>query len=191
MILVDYSSAILACIYVYNGPELQKGADPKVTSGIIKHYFFNRVLSDLKKYKSYGEMIFCIDGNNYWRKQKYWWYKGHRKHDKEESDLNWDVIYNTIHEVENDLVQNFPYKVIHHEHAEADDIIGVLCKYTQENELISEGLFDTEPQPVLILAADTDNFQLQKFKNVKQYSHLLSHRVTNTSLQALLCVHNY
>lgn len=175
MILVDYSTAILACIHVYNGPELKKGADPQDTAGIIKHMFFNRVLADLKKFKStYGEMIFCIDGRNYWRKQKYPWYKGQRKHSREESDLNWDAIYKTMHEVEDDLRENFRYKILRVEDAEADDIIGVLCEWSQNNELVDGGMFDSgDPQPIVILAEDTDQFQNQKFKNVKQYSHMM------------------
>ena len=51
----------------------------------------------------------------------------------------------------------FPYKVIHIDKAEADDIIAVLAK-----NLIDE--------KVLILSGDKDFMQLQKFDNVKQYS---------------------
>lgn len=174
MILIDFSNAVLACIHSYDGPELKKGADQTETSSVIKHYFFNKVLSDVKKFKGkFGEVVFCVDGNNYWRKQKYPWYKGHRKHSRAESDLDWPSIYKAMSEIENDLKNYFPYKVIRVEEAEADDVAAVLCEWAKDNDTMSEGIFDNVSKPVLILFEDTDLFQLQKNKNVKQYSHTM------------------
>ena len=51
-----------------------------------------------------------------------------------------------------------PYKVVHLEKAEADDIIAVLAKQWSKDE------------GVLILSGDKDFMQLQKYDNVKQYS---------------------
>ena len=76
-----------------------------------------------------------------------------------------------------DLVKYFPYKVIHVERAEADDIIAVMTKWVQENELIQEGLME-EPQKVLILSSDKDFKQLQAEWNVKQWSPMQKKYVT-------------
>jgi hypothetical protein len=50
-----------------------------------------------------------------------------------------------------------------------DDVIAVLAKHTQENDLVQEGLME-EPQKVLILSSDGDFIQLQKYGNVTQWS---------------------
>jgi hypothetical protein len=117
----------------------------------------------------YGEMVICADGRKYWRKDHFPQYKAGRSKSRSESDLNWKLIFDTISSIRDDLQAHFPYKVIHVERAEADDIIGVLTKYTQDNELIQNGL-EEEPQKVLIVSSDKDNIQLQKYKNVAQWS---------------------
>ena len=68
-----------------------------------------------------------------------------------------------------DVAEHFPYRVMHIDEAEADDIIAVMSKWTQENALVEEGLV-TEPQKVLILSSDHDFMQLQKYDNVNQWS---------------------
>jgi hypothetical protein len=46
-----------------------------------------------------------------------------------------------------------------------------MCEWTQTNDLRQDGMFGEQvPQPVLILSGDHDFIQLQKFKNVSQYS---------------------
>jgi 5'-3' exonuclease len=57
-----------------------------------------------------------------------------------------------------ELKENFPYKVIDVEGAEADDIIGTLIPVYSPHEKI------------LILSSDGDFLQLQKYQNVKQYN---------------------
>jgi hypothetical protein len=61
-----------------------------------------------------------------------------------------------------DLNKYFPYKVMHIDSAEADDIIGVLVEERQGMEC----------SPTLILSSDKDFIQLQKFDKVKQWSPL-------------------
>ena len=60
-----------------------------------------------------------------------------------------------------ELKENFPYKVVIHERAEADDCIAALVENTQEFG---------QNEPVLIISADKDFAQLQKYGNVAQYS---------------------
>ena len=62
-----------------------------------------------------------------------------------------------------------PYPVIDVDGAEADDVIGTLAEYSQENDLTEHPLFQ-EPKPFLIVSADHDFQQLQKWQNVKQWS---------------------
>jgi hypothetical protein len=79
------------------------------------------------------------------------------------------LIFDTLSQLRNDLVENFPYRVLHIDRAEADDIIAVLAKYSQENALVQQGLVE-EPQKVLVLSSDGDFIQLQKYDNVTQWS---------------------
>lgn len=167
MILVDYSQVALANLLSFKH-EL-KGSDDQIVN-LIRH----TVLSTLKYYKKkygqeYGQMIICCDGRKYWRREFFEHYKAGRKKSRDASDLNWTLIFDTLSQLREDLVQNFPYKVVHVDRAEADDVIAVLAKYTQENELVSQGLME-EPQDTIILSSDGDFIQLQKYPNIAQYS---------------------
>jgi hypothetical protein len=107
---------------------------------------------------------------------------------REASDLDWTLIFDTISQIRDDLSQHFPYKVIHFERVEADDIIGTLCKWTQTNGLIDRGMFE-EKQPVMIVSSDGDFKQLHKYDNVKQYSPIQKKVVKCDNPQAYLAEH--
>jgi hypothetical protein len=167
MILVDYSQVALSNILSFQR-EL-KGTDSEVKN-LIRHVTLSTLKSYKKKYgKEYGELVICCDGRKYWRREIFPHYKANRKKARDNSDLNWTLIFDTLTEMREDIAKHFPYKVIHIDRAEADDVIAVLAKHTQENELIQEGLIE-EPQKVLILSSDGDFIQLQKYKNVTQWS---------------------
>ena len=52
---------------------------------------------------------------------------------RDKSGLDWNEAFRIINKVRDEIRDNFPYKVIHVEECEnADDIIGTLCKNTQE-----------------------------------------------------------
>lgn len=140
---------------------------------LFRYMIFNCLRSYRAKYgHDYGELIICTD-NNSWRKQVFKEYKAHRKTDRDASKTNWNLIFDTIYELQRDLRENFPYKVLNIPGAEADDIIAVLCEYFSTNELKNE-IFDVDsPQPILIMSGDKDFIQLHKYGNVKQYSPVL------------------
>lgn len=167
-IMVDYSQVALGACMQFQS-DLKTGSDEKIVN-LIRHVVLSSLLSNKKKFsQKYGDMVICCDGKNYWRKEIFAFYKASRSKNRDKSDLNWKLIFDTLSSIRNDLAENFPYKVIHVDTAEADDIIGVLTKWQQDNELVQVGL-EEEPQKVLILSSDQDNFQLHKYKNVSQYS---------------------
>ena len=84
--------------------------------------------------------------------------KAGRKKTREKSDLDWHLIFDMLAKFKLELKENFPYKVIDVEGAEADDIIGTLTPRHASQEKI------------LILSSDGDFLQLQKYPNVKQYN---------------------
>ena len=167
-VLVDFSQVALgACMQFQN--DLKTGSDDKIVS-LIRHVVLSSLLSTKKKFsQKYGDLVICCDGKDYWRKQVFPFYKASRSKNREKSDMNWKLIFDTLSSLRDDLADNFPYKVIHVNTSEADDIIGVLVSYLQGNELTQVGL-EEEPQKILILSSDQDNFQLHRFRNVSQWS---------------------
>lgn len=182
MILIDYSQVALAAILTFQR-EL-KGTESEVKN-LIRHVTLSTIKSYKKKYgKEYGDIVICCDGRKYWRKEFFPNYKGMRKSNRDKSDLDWGLIFDTLNEMRQDIAQHFPWKVMHIDRAEADDIIAVLTKHLQENELIQQGLME-EPQKILILSSDKDFKQLQLYDNVKQWSPMQKKYVTATQREII------
>jgi hypothetical protein len=156
---------------------------------LIKHMTLNSLLHYKRLGKGAGNMILACDSKNYWRKEKFPAYKGHREAAKDASPIDWDTIYAVIDELKKDLSESFPYYVLEVPGAEADDIIAVLTKYFQTNETVTEGLFDAEPQPVNIFSSDGDFAQLQKYKGVRQWSPLQKKWIKPANAAHLLMEH--
>jgi len=171
MILVDYSQVALAAILTFQR-EL-KGDEAEVKN-LIRHVTLSTLKSYKKKYgKEYGELVICCDGRKYWRREVFEYYKAGRKKMRDNSDLDWHLIFDTLNEMRQEIGEHFPWRVIHVDRAEADDIIAVLTEWSQSNELMRVGLTE-EPQKILILSSDKDFKQLQltpfSSGNVRQWS---------------------
>ena len=175
MILVDYSQVALAAILTFQR-EL-KGTESEVKN-LIRHVTLSTIKSYKKKYgKEYGELVICCDGRKYWRKEFFEQYKGMRKSNRDKSDLDWKLIFDTLSEMREDIAKHFPWRVIHVDRAEADDIIAVMSKWLQDNQLVQEGLVE-ETQKVLILSSDKDFKQLQLYPTIKQWSPMQKKYIT-------------
>jgi hypothetical protein len=182
MILVDYSQVALSAILTFQR-EL-KGTESEVKN-LIRHVTLSTIKSYKKKYgKDYGQIVICCDGRKYWRREFFEHYKAGRKKARDASDLDWGLIFDTLSEMRDDLAKHFPYKVMHIERCEADDIIAILTSYAQENELVQEGLVE-ESQKILILSSDKDFKQLQLHPNVKQWSPMQKKYVTATQREII------
>ena len=178
MIMVDYSQCALAAILSFQR-EL-KGDEAEVKN-LIRHVTLSTLKSYKKKYgPEYGEMIICCDGRKYWRKEFFEHYKGSRKKNRDASSLDWKLIFDTLSEMREDLAKYFPYKVLHVEAAEADDIIAVMAKWLQSNRQCIQGLVE-EPQKILILSSDKDFKQLQLYPQVRQWSPMQKKYITATT----------
>jgi hypothetical protein len=148
--------------------DLKKGADGD-KKNLIRHVALSSIKAYKKKYrKDYGEVVIACDGRNYWRKDYFANYKGLRKKAREESDLDWKVIFETLGEIRQDLINHFPYKVIHVDKCEADDVIAILTESTQEFGRMEE---------VMIVSSDKDFKQLHEYDNVAQYSPMLKKQI--------------
>lgn len=177
MILVDYSQVSLAAILTFQR-EL-KGTESEVKN-LIRHVTLSTLKSYKKKYGGeYGELVICCDGRKYWRKEAFAHYKASRKKNRDASDLDWKLIFDTLTEMREDIATHFPWRVIHVDRAEADDVIACMSKWLQANQLKTEGLME-DPQKVLILSSDKDFKQLQVYDNIKQWSPMQKKYVTAT-----------
>lgn len=166
MIIVDFNQTAISTLMA----ELAGRTDVEIRKDLIRHMIINAIRSYKVKFGAeFGEMVIACDNRHYWRKDKFPYYKASRKKARQDSGFDWKLIFDTLSEIRAELSAFFPYQVIDVEGAEADDVIAVLAQWTQDNEFIQEGL-DEVPQPVLILSGDHDFIQLQKFKNVSQFS---------------------
>lgn len=139
----------------------QIGNNPKVAieEDLVRHIVLSCIRSYVKQFKTkYGSLVICCDNKENWRRDVFPFYKRHRKKDREKSGFDWPQIFEILNRVKDELKDFSPYKVVEVSKAEADDIIAVLTKTFYEQE------------PILILSSDKDFVQLQKYKNVKQYS---------------------
>jgi 5'-3' exonuclease len=155
MILVDLNQVLLAGLMAQIAN--QKG---KLDESLIRHMVLNIIRNHIKNFKTeYGDVVLCCDNRKYWRKEFFPFYKAGRKKNREKSNLDWHLIFDMLAKFKQELKENFPYKVIDVEGAEADDIIGTLVPIHSQNEKI------------LILSSDGDFLQLQVYgNNVKQYN---------------------
>jgi len=158
-ILVDYNQVILASLFASIGNHTDVAAD----ENIIRHMFLNSIRSNRKKFsEEYGEIVICADGKNTWRREAYPYYKANRKKSRDDSGLDWNALFEIMNNIRSELKEFFPYKVIHIDHCEADDIIGtVIHEYGSELNIGSEKF--------LVLSGDKDYIQLQTYANVDQY----------------------
>lgn len=166
MIIVDYSQTAISTLMA----ELRGRTDVEISTPLIRHMIVNALRSYKVKYgNEFGNIVIACDNKKYWRKQVFPFYKANRKKARDDSGFDWHAIFEALNQIKQEIAEFFPYPVIEVDTAEADDVIAALAVWTQENDLIQYGL-DMEPQPVLILSGDHDFTQLQRYKNVKQYS---------------------
>lgn len=137
----------------------------EIDENLIRHMVLNSIrMYNVKFKEKYGEIVICADDKKYWRRDLFPYYKYSRKKSREESSLDWNLIFQTLNKVRDELKETFPYKVLQVDKTEADDVIATLChKFGTE-------LNNDSTERILILSSDKDFLQLQKFSNVDQYS---------------------
>ena len=125
-------------------------------------------------------MVICADGMNTWRKDYFPYYKAKRRKNRDSSDQDWNEIFRILHLVRDEIKENLPYKVVHMEGVEADDIIASLVLQSQEFGM---------GEPMMIVSSDKDFIQLQKFNNVKQFSPIQKKMVKDDNPRTYLFNH--
>ena len=169
---MDYSGIALASIIINKTFE----------ESLIRHMILNSIRMYRSRYlEEYGEIVLACDGPNNWRRSAFPQYKANRKKGRDESTFDWNEAFRILHLVREEIKENFPYKVIHIDQCEADDIIGTLVNLKSDVPI--------GPEPVMIVSSDRDFVQLQKFPNVKQYSPILKKEVVESNPRLFLQTH--
>lgn len=186
MILVDFNQVLISNLM----SQIGSSGDSEIKEDLVRHMVLTSLLSYKKKFgKEYGEVVLCVDYiYNYWRKDIFPYYKAGRKKSRAKSKFNWPKIYETLNMIRSEITEHFPYKVIEVKDAEADDIIAILCKFSQTMEVKKRGLF-YDKEPVMIVSGDKDFLQLQKYKNVKQFSPMKRKMLTIDNADVFLKEH--
>lgn len=135
---------------------------------LLYYNVFNSIYSTIWKFKNVKEVILAVDDNKSWRKSVYPRYKESRKKKRESSKVDWSELYSMLNELASELKHYMPFKVLKVNLAEADDIIGVLTKYFQNQ--------------CVIISRDEDYFQCFKNKNVEIYDPLTQKLYTSKDI---------
>ena len=152
MIIIDYNGIAIGNI-------ITQKLD--IQEDMIRHMILNSIRMYNKRFrKDYGQVVIACD-NSSWRRDYFPNYKFKRREGREESSIDWGEVFRIINQVRDEIRDNFPYKVLHIDKCEADDIIGALVENTQEFG---------QHEPVMIVSADKDFIQLHKHDNVRQFS---------------------
>lgn len=155
MIIIDYNGIAIGNIVT------QK---IDIDENMIRHMILNTIRMYRQKFKEYGDVVIVADAGGNWRKDVFPQYKASRKKSRDKSSIDWDEVFRITNMVRDEIKENFPYKVMHVWGCEADDVIAHLVENTQEF-----GNYED----VMIVSADHDFKQLQRYDNVKQFSPLV------------------
>lgn len=174
MIIFDYNQVAISNLMEQIG-----NSKEEVNESLVRHMILNTLRTYVRKYKNtHGpEVVIACDDKNYWRREVYPYYKAGRKKSRDSSGHDWASIFECLSKVRDELREHSPYKVISVETCEADDIIAVLTQKFSAT------------QPIMILSSDKDFAQLQKFKNVSQYSPIMKKNIVEENPHSFLKEH--
>jgi len=172
MIIVDFNQVMISNLMMQIGNH----TNIPIEEGLFRHMVINSLRTYKQKFgNDFGDLIIACDDKNYWRKQVFPYYKANRKKNREASEINWTHVYDIFNKVKQEIKENFPYRVIQVDTAEADDVIATLTQSSAED--------------VLILSGDKDFVQLQSNHNVKQYDPVRKKWIAHNDPQRYLFEH--
>ena len=154
MIILDMNQISLANLMM----NFHMNKSDELEEDMVRHMILNSIRMYRTMFKEkHGEVVLAYDSRHYWRRDIFPEYKASRKKGRENNQEQWDKIFNFLGRLKKEFKEMLPYKFIEVYGAEADDIIGTLCREYQD-------------QKTMIISGDKDFIQLQKYDNVSQYS---------------------
>ena len=152
----------------------------KQNKNFIKHLFLSKLLFLKKKFEVVSsDIIICIDSSS-WRKKIFPHYKAARKKHREESEVDYELLFKTVDEFYTELKDTFPFFVLKHEQLEADDWIAIVAR-----------LYEERKEDVMIVSTDKDFHQLHTSK-IRQFDHIKSViiKTADTQLEKIIKILN-
>ena len=157
MILIDLNQVMISNLMAQNKGNLTE----LPSKDAVRHSILNTVRAfNVKFREEFGEMILCADAADPWRRDIFPNYKHQRRKGRVESQIDWEGLFYIMSNIREEFKFKLPYRVLHIDKAEADDIIATLVKQQTED------LY-------LIISGDKDFIQLQHYGDVYQFSPLL------------------
>jgi len=173
MIILDMNQITLANVMM----NFHMNKSDELEEDMVRHMILNSIRMYRTMFKDdYGEIVLAYDSRHYWRRDIFPQYKQNRKKGRENDSKDWDSIFGLLNAMKSEFKEILPYKFLEVYGAEADDIIGTLCKEYQD-------------QKTMIVSGDKDFIQLQKYKNVKQYSPILKKYVNGHNPDTYIKTH--
>lgn len=176
MIILDLQQIMLSNLMM----GMQKHEVTTVGDHLLRHMILNSIRYNLVKFRNlYGNLVIASDGGKYWRKEIFPNYKWHRNEAREKDAINWELVFESMNRIRDEIRDNFNYPLINIEGVEADDIIAVLAidQVTNHN------------QGVLILSSDKDFVQLQSTPGITQFDPVRKKAVEHENPKRYLYEH--
>jgi 5'-3' exonuclease len=174
MIIVDFNQVVLSNLMM----SLGNHTNAQIEENMVRHMVLNALRAFKVKFgDEFGELVVACDNTNVWRKKEFPYYKANRKKSQEKSELDWKGIFECLNKIRQELKDNFPYRIIDVESAEADDVIATLVKYKHDE------------QNILIMSGDKDFIQLHKYDGVQQYDPVRKRKIAHDNPKRYLIEH--
>lgn len=181
MIIIDLNQVMISNLMA----QLGSHTNVEIEEQLLRHMVLNSIRSNIVKFKEFGEVVIACDDKNNWRRQVFPYYKANRRQQRQESELDWTAIFDTLNKIKSELKEYFPYRVIQVDNAEADDVIASLVrKHGWDQPVMPDHI-----EMIVILSGDKDFVQLQKYSNVIQYNPVQKKYVKHSSPDRYLIEH--
>ena len=117
-ILIDFSQIAISNLFANIGyghkasqelPDVSAtpgtpGAKTIINEDLIRHMVLNSLrMYHMKFGEKYGNLIICCDSNHYWRKDVFPYYKSNRKKNRDNSGLDWNLIFNSLNKIRDEI----------------------------------------------------------------------------------------
>ena len=157
MILIDLNQVMIANLMAQSRGDLSE----LPSKDNVRHSILNTIRAfNVKFREEFGDVILCSDAADPWRRDIFPNYKHQRRKGRVESKIDWNGLFQIMSEIREEFSTKLPYKLMHVEKCEADDIIATLVAQRTEDKY-------------LIISGDKDFIQLQHYGDVYQFSPLL------------------
>ncbi len=161
MIIIDFNQVVFATFFA----AVRQHTNVAIEVPMVRHMTLNMLRAIRQRFKLH-DVVIASDSVNNWRKDYFPHYKARRKQSREQTDVDWGALFNSLDTIRHELHENFPYTFIQVDGCEADDVIGTIVFNRHAREFFMETVDNSE---TIIISADKDFKQLQRYNGVSQY----------------------